>query len=154
MVTDAAFAVLQFSTGVVSAALCLWLGGRRWPEVRTVALRVAVAFAILLAASGYVWLDLGPAVDARLKAPPRLTWTPVRNATYYNVQLYIGGRKVLTAWPSGPSFQVPRSWRFQGRTHRLVPGRYRWYVWPGLGPRSASRYGQLVGTRTFVLVRG
>ena len=68
MVTDAAFAVLQFSTGVVSAALCLWLGGRRWPEVRTVALRVAVAFAILLAASGYVWLDLGPAVDARLMA--------------------------------------------------------------------------------------
>jgi hypothetical protein len=30
---------------------------------------------------------------------------------------------------------------------------YRWYVWPGFGPRSANRYGKLLGTRTFVVVR-
>jgi hypothetical protein len=95
-----------------------------------------------------------PAIDARVKEPPLLDWTPVRNATYYNVQLYLGGKKIMTVWPSGTSFQLPRSWRFEGRTYRLTPGRYRWYVWPGLGPRSASRYGKLVGTRTFVLVRG
>jgi hypothetical protein len=31
---------------------------------------------------------------------------------------------------------------------------YRWYVWPGFGPRSANRYGKLLGTRKFVVVRG
>jgi hypothetical protein len=95
-----------------------------------------------------------PAVDARVKSPPLLDWTPVRNATYYNVQLYLGGRKIMTVWPSSTSFQLPRSWRFAGRTYRLAPGRYRWYVWPGFGLRSASNYGKLVGTRTFVVIRG
>lgn len=95
-----------------------------------------------------------PAIDARLKDPPLLAWTAVPKATYYNVQLYVDGKKILTVWPTGTSFQLPRSWRFDGRTHRLVPGRYRWYVWPGFGARSASRYGKLVGTRPFVVVRG
>ena len=94
-----------------------------------------------------------PALGARVKAPPLLAWRAAPQATYYNVQLYLGGRKILTVWPTGTKFQVPRSWRFQGRTHRLRPGTYRWYVWPGLGPRSANRYGKLLGTRTFVVVR-
>jgi hypothetical protein len=95
-----------------------------------------------------------PALGARVKAPPLLAWRAVPKATYYNVQLFIGGRKILTSWPTGTSFQVPRSWRFQGRTYRLTPGTYRWYVWPGFGPRAANRYGKLIGTRTFVVVRG
>lgn len=95
-----------------------------------------------------------PALGARVKAPPLLAWRAVPKATYYNVQLFIGGRKILTSWPTGTSFQVPRSWRFDGRTHRLTPGTYRWYVWPGFGPRAANRYGKLIGTRTFTVVRG
>ncbi|MGH3132212.1 MAG: hypothetical protein ACRDNY_00450, partial [Gaiellaceae bacterium] len=94
-----------------------------------------------------------PAVRARLTAPPLLAWTKVRKATYYNVQLYRNGRKILTSWPQSTSFRLQRSWRYEGGTYRLTPGTYRWYVWPGFGPRSASRYGKLLGTRTFVITR-
>jgi hypothetical protein len=95
-----------------------------------------------------------PALGARVKTPPLLAWRAVPKATYYNVQLFIGGQKVLTVWPKGTSFQIPGSWRLQGRTYRLTPGTYRWYVWPGLGARSANRYGKLLGSRTFVVIRG
>lgn len=95
-----------------------------------------------------------PALGARVKAPPLLAWRAAPKATYYNVQLFIGGQKILTVWPTGTSFQVPRSWKFQGRTYRLTPGTYRWYVWPGLGARSANQYGKLLGSRTFVVIPG
>ena len=42
---------------------------------------------------------LGPPRRATVTAPPLLRWTPVRGARYYNVQLFRGGRKVLSAWP-------------------------------------------------------
>lgn len=94
-----------------------------------------------------------PAVGARVTAPPLLAWRAVPRATYYNVQLYRAGRKILTVWPGTTSLRLERSWRFAGRTYRLTPGLYRWYVWPGFGPRSATRYGKLLGTRTFVVTR-
>jgi hypothetical protein len=28
---------------------------------------------------------------------------------------------------------------------------YRWYVWPGVGPRSANRYGPVLGGSTFTV---
>jgi hypothetical protein len=92
-----------------------------------------------------------PAAGARVSAPPVLAWTPVSRATYYNVQLYRNGRKILTAWPNDASYRLRTSWRFGGRTQRLAPGTYRWYVWPGFGSRTAQRYGKLIGTRTFVV---
>ncbi len=58
--------------------------------------------------------------------------------------------------PSGrdsTSFRLQSSWKFEGRTYRLTPGRYRWFVWPGFGPRSETRYGKLLGGRTFVVIR-
>jgi len=96
----------------------------------------------------------GPAPGARLEAPPVLRWSPVSKATYYNVQLFRDGKKILTLWPTASTLQVPSSWRFAGAAFKLTPGVYRWYVWPGFGPRSASRYGKLLGTRSFVVVRG
>ena len=95
----------------------------------------------------------GPAAGARVAAPPLLRWRSVPNASYYNVQLYRDGRKILTLWPSAPSLRLARSWRFEGRSYRLTPGRYRWYVWPGFGARSATRYGKLLGSREFVVTR-
>jgi hypothetical protein len=94
-----------------------------------------------------------PVRDARLTKPPLLDWTEVPKATYYNVQLYRNGKKILTAWPTTTSFRVEQSWRFDGRVQRLSPGRYRWFVWPGFGQRSANRYGKLVGSRVFVVTR-
>ena len=51
-----------------------------------------------------------------------------RHATYYNVQLWRAGKKVLTTWPAGPSLRAAGS-------SRPAP---TWLVWPGLGPRSAA----------------
>ena len=95
---------------------------------------------------------LQPVANANVKSstPPMLTWTPVRGATYYNVQLYRQGAKVLSMWPAHASLKVPRTWRFDGHRYRLRPGRYRWFVWPGFGKRSAGRYGHRIGAGTFV----
>jgi len=96
---------------------------------------------------------LSPASGARLRRPPKLLWKPVRRARYYNVQLLRAGRKVLSRWPRQEELQVRRRWRFDGRRRRLVPGRYCWYVWPGLGPRSERRYGRLLDKSCFRIVR-
>ena len=95
---------------------------------------------------------LSPRRGARIRKPPLLTWKPVRRATYYNVQLYRKG-KILTDWPREAQLQLHRSWRFRGKRFRLAPGRYRWYVWPGFGRRSAHRYGRALGSSMFRVIR-
>ena len=96
---------------------------------------------------------VAPDKRALLAAPPILRWTPVRGARYYNVQLFRNGHKILSAWPKRPELKLRERWRFHGRRHRLVDGRYQWYVWPGKGPRSARKYGKRIGARSFVLDR-
>lgn len=94
----------------------------------------------------------GPANGARLDEPPLLRWTSVRGADYYNVQLFRGRRKILSLWPAKPHLQLRSKWRYAGHKRRLKPGkRYRWFVWPGAGPRSRNDYGRLIGARTFVI---
>jgi hypothetical protein len=80
-------------------------------------------------------------------------WRRVTRARYYNVQVYRGRRKVLTAWPMKTRFQLQTRWKNLGRKEQLLPGSYRWYVWPGYGAPSARRYGQLLGQSTFVVAR-
>src|SRR5919108_496835 len=92
-----------------------------------------------------------PAAGARVTRPPLLRWRPVRRATYYNVQLYRAGRKLLSTWPRRTKLQLRSSWRFAGQQQRLTPGTYRWYVWPGYGPAAARKYGRMLGTSTFVV---
>lgn len=91
-----------------------------------------------------------PAAGARVTRPPLLHWRAVPRASYYNVQLYKAGRKVLTAWPRRTRLQLQMRWRFNGRAERFRPGLYRWYVWPAYANR---RFGKLLGTSTFVFVR-
>jgi hemolysin type calcium-binding protein len=74
---------------------------------------------------------LSPRADSVVSRPPLLRWTAVSAATYYNVQLWRGNRKVLSRWPAQPRLQLRRSWRYQGRLYSLRPAHYRWYVWPG-----------------------
>ncbi|HET8651561.1 MAG TPA: hypothetical protein VFM13_03215 [Gaiellaceae bacterium] len=96
---------------------------------------------------------LSPAPGAKVTGPPVLIWTPVRRASYYNVQL-IRGQKVLSTWPARPGFRLRRTWLYQGRRYRLRPGTYRWYVWPGFGPRSEARYAKhALGSSTFVVTK-
>jgi hypothetical protein len=84
--------------------------------------------------------------------PPVLRWTPVRRASYYNVQVFRNGRKVLSAWPTEARYRMKRRWSYHGR-RRLAAGRYRWVVWPGYGRRSKSDYGDRLGPMTFRVSR-
>lgn len=84
---------------------------------------------------------LSPRRAARVSGDAMLRWRAAPHASYYNVQLWLRGRKVLTTWPSGPSLRLPH----------LAAGKYVWLVWPGLGPRLQHRYGPLLGRSTFVV---
>ena len=95
-----------------------------------------------------------PGLRITSKSPPTLVWAPVRNATYYNLQLIRAGRKVMSAWPSRPSYRLRRTWLYKGRRYRLQPGVYRWYVWPGYGRISAANYAKRpLGSSTFVVTK-
>ena len=89
-----------------------------------------------------------PVPGQTVSARPHLSWLPVKGATYYNVQLYRGGR-ILSRWPERPNITLPASWAYQGHHHRLRSGSYRWYVWPGFGKKSQAHYGRLLGSSSF-----
>jgi hypothetical protein len=95
-----------------------------------------------------------PGLKITMKSPPALAWARVKGATYYNIQLIYRGRKVLSAWPVRPSYQLRRAWLYKGRRYRLRPGVYRWYVWPGYGRISAARYAKRpLGSSSFVVTK-
>jgi hypothetical protein len=96
---------------------------------------------------------LAPVPGGRLKQPPLLVWKKKKRATYYNVQVFRSGRKILSRWPRTNRLQLRRTWRFRGRKYRLRPGRYVWYVFPGYGKRAARNYGRALGRRTFVVTQ-
>jgi hypothetical protein len=84
--------------------------------------------------------------------PPLLRWVTLRRADYYNVQLF-RRRKILSAWPTRPRYQLRARWTHAGHDQRLEPGRYRWIVWPGYGPRARVHYGDPIGRSTFIVRR-
>ena len=94
---------------------------------------------------------LVPAWEAEVSAPPVLRWAAKPTARYYNVQLWRGKRKILSRWPTRAWYALPSTWRFQGRRYSLEPGTYFAYAWPGIGPKSAGRYGKLIGSTKFVV---
>ena len=96
---------------------------------------------------------LQPVNGARLTTAPRLAWTHILNADYYNVQLFRGSRKILSVWPKSTAYALRSGWRFRGERFRLTPGTYRVYIWPGFGAFAQQRYGRIVGSRTFVVRR-
>ena len=107
---------------------------------------------VAVAATPLRALLVSPPDGAKLKKPPRLDWQSSSSARYYNVQLFVGNEKVLSAWPNASAFALTRTWKYKGKRRRLSAGLYRWYVWPGLGPRKDARYGTLMGTSTFRIV--
>ncbi len=92
-----------------------------------------------------------PAPGAHVRGRVALSWVATPGARYYNVQLFRGKQKILSAWPVTASFSLPRSWSYAGKKFALAPGTYHWYVWPGRGSRSESRYGALLGGSSFVV---
>jgi hypothetical protein len=92
-----------------------------------------------------------PSRGARVHRPPLLRWGRVRRASYYNVQLFRNGKKVLSAWPTRTSLRLHWRWSFERRHYRLSPGRYDWFVWPGFGAPAATKYGRLLGQNHFTV---
>jgi hypothetical protein len=90
-----------------------------------------------------------PADGAVVSAPPLLAWRAVRRATYYNIQVYRNGHKILSAWPSRPRFQLHNSWTRRGRRMILTSGTYVWLVWPGFGDLARAQYGRRLVRSTF-----
>lgn len=90
-----------------------------------------------------------PRYDALVRRPPLVDWRSVRNASYYNMQLWRNGRKLLSVWPLSSRYRLRASWTFQGRRYSLAPGRFTVYVWPGFGAKAAVRYGPLLGSTSF-----
>jgi hypothetical protein len=99
---------------------------------------------------------LAPRSGATLAAPPLLRWTRVRHTRYYNVQLFriVHGRarKLMSTWPQHPRLRLERTWRYGGTRRVLVPGLYRWFVWPGKGAPAERRFGALVGRGSFRII--
>ena len=94
-----------------------------------------------------------PRDGEKIKKPPMLAWAAVKGASYYNIQLFRGNKKILSIWPEATKLQLESRWTYLRTHYKLAPGRYRWYVWPGLGARKANRYGKLLGGSTFNVVR-
>ncbi len=92
-----------------------------------------------------------PRDGAVVRVPPLLLWAGVARASYYNVQVYRGSKKVLSAWPAKARLRMSRAWVYQGHRFPFRKGAYRWWVWPGFGPRSKAAYGRLLGTGRFVV---
>ncbi len=83
---------------------------------------------------------------------PILSWSPVRGAKYYNVQLLRGSKRIFAAWPSRAALGLPTTWKWAGHRYRLSKGRYRWYVWAGIGRRAFARY-KTLGNAQFIVPR-
>jgi hypothetical protein len=98
---------------------------------------------------------LNPPPDVRLRSPRSIlfTWDAVPRTSYYNIQLWFGGERIFTDWPSVARLQLFAPWTYGGVRRYLRIGRYRWYVWPGRGPRSVGAYGSLLGSSTFVVIQ-
>lgn len=94
---------------------------------------------------------LSPRYGAVVTSPPWVDWTSVRNATYFNMQLWRDGRKILSVWPEKSSYRLRANWTFAGRDYSLRPASYRVYVWPGFGAKSAVDYGGLLGWTSFTV---
>lgn len=94
-----------------------------------------------------------PKDGAALKKPPKLVWTRDAEADYYNLQLLRNNVRIFVAWPTKATFTLTKGWKYQGRKYALRPGRYEWFVWPGVGPRKEATYGTLLGARSFVILR-
>lgn len=63
----------------------------------------------------------------------RFAWPPAVGATGYHVELFKGSALIFRDETKKPEILIRSRWRFNGRTRRLEPGAYRWYVWPLVG---------------------
>jgi hypothetical protein len=73
---------------------------------------------------------------------PHLSWKASKGSSYYNVQVFLNGKRMLVGWPSQASYTIPAG--------KLTAGTYVWYVWPAKERKgSTPSFGKLIGRATF-----
>lgn len=71
--------------------------------------------------------------------PRRFAWAPAADASGYHIELFRGSSRVFSTDTSEPQVTIPARWRHSGQQRSLVPGEYRWYVWPVVSGQRASQ---------------
>lgn len=92
-----------------------------------------------------------PAYRSVVHRPPLVDWRPVTRASYFNMQVWRDGRKILSVWPRFSQYRLSSSWTYKGKRHMLAGGQVSVYVWAGFGPKAAARYGPLYGRTVFIV---
>jgi hypothetical protein len=82
-----------------------------------------------------------------------ITWKQMPKATYYDLVLWRDGKRVLDLWPTSPHALVTSLASHRGAYHRLQPGRYRWFAYPGYGSKTSHRYGKLAGSGALLVTK-
>jgi hypothetical protein len=96
-----------------------------------------------------------PAPPAAPKAatPRTFAWVAVPGASHYRVEFYRGRTRIFRAYPGRARIVVPGRWMHNGATFSFAPGRYRWVVRAGFGPRSRAHYGPPLVSSAWVVPR-
>lgn len=98
-----------------------------------------------------VRIVLGRKATLEPQTPIILSWSVRKKAQFYNVQLFRGKTKVLSSWPTKPQVSLTGPWNWEGTKRKLVAGTYQWFVWPGFGKRSESKFGKMIGSGKLVV---
>jgi hypothetical protein len=73
---------------------------------------------------------LGKRVGFTRRRVRTFVWPHVRGAVSYDVQFFRRGRSIFATRTSRPRLTLPTHWQYGRIRYKLVPGQYRWYVWP------------------------
>jgi hypothetical protein len=92
---------------------------------------------------------LKPAFGSLHDSRPLIDWTFVRDAAFFNLQLWRDRRKILSVWPVRSAHRLPANWRYNGKRYSLRSDRYRVYVWAAFGSKPHTHYGPLLGWTEF-----
>jgi len=74
-------------------------------------------------------------------AAPTISWQRVAGASYYNLVVWRGHRRILDLWPTSTRVILPGAWDYRGKRGSVSPGRYLWFAYPGFGAKTSAHYG-------------
>ena len=111
--TDGTLAYRGLATSIV---LTMRAGQRRYLALFSVDRSGNVSAAARRVVSLASLVPLRPLSGSSVSTAPRLTWKATKGASYYNLQVFRNGKRVLVAWPSRPSYRLPAG--------TLLPGTY------------------------------
>jgi len=69
-----------------------------------------------------------------------ISWHSVAGASYYNLVVWRGHRRILDLLPTSTRVLLPGTWEYRGARGAISPGRYVWFVHPGFGAKGSADY--------------